>query len=212
MGKMKIVIIANGASSDTKTMQNIVTHADYIIAADGGIFHCLKNDIKPDCLIGDLDSWERETLDLSSRTKVIQISEQYSTDMEKAIEHAKTLNPEHIDIFCSFGKRTDHTLGNILILNNYPDLDIRMYDEYGSMYALNPGKKVFHNLKNTTISLFAFTHIDNLSLQGFEYPLDNSEVGPAFIGLSNKIIENQASITFDSGRLIVYILTDESSG
>lgn len=205
---MKIVIIANGASSDTRTMQNIVTHADYIIAADGGIFHCLKNDINPDCLIGDLDSWERETLDLSSKTKVIQISEQYSTDMEKAIEHAKTLNPEHIDIFCSFGKRTDHTLANILILNNYPDLDIRMYDEYGSMFALNPGKKVFHNLKNTTVSLFSFTQISNLSLQGFEYPLNKANVGPAFIGLSNKIIDKQATITFDTGRLFFYVLTN----
>ena len=153
---MKIIIFANGANPEIENMQKIISEADYIIAADGGIFSCLENNCEPDCIIGDLDSFKKNELLIGEKTEIIQLPEQDSTDMEKALEHAKTLTPDVIDIFCAFGKRIDHSLGNIFILNNYPDLHINMHDSYGIMSALNPGVKEFQNLKGVTFSLFAF--------------------------------------------------------
>lgn len=208
---MKIVIFANGANPKIKDMQKIITEADYIIAADGGIFSCLDNNCEPDCIIGDLDSFKKNELLIGEKTEIIHISEQNSTDMEKALEHAKTFKPDVVDIFCAFGKRIDHSLGNIIILNNYVDLNINMHDSYGIMSAINPGENEFNNLKGATLSIFAFSKVENIALSGFEFPLTNQNIGPAFIGVSNKIIENKAAIKFDKGRLIVYRLTNESN-
>jgi thiamine pyrophosphokinase len=52
--------------------------------------------------------------------------------------------------------------------------------------------------------------VENISLSGFEYPLPDKSIGPAFIGVSNKIVSDKAIIKFEKGRLIVYQLTDES--
>jgi len=205
---MNILIFANGENTKITDMPSFVFNADYIIAADGGIFNCFKHNIQPHCIIGDLDSYKDK--ELHPKTKIIHLTEQNSTDMEKAIEHAKTLNPDIIDVFCSFGKRMDHTLGNIFILNNYTDMQIYMHDAYGTMYGLNPGEKLLTGLAGTTVSLFALSKVENISLSGFEYPLLEESIGPAFIGVSNKIVSDKATIKFKKGRLIVYQLTKES--
>jgi len=208
---MKIVIFANGENPEIEYMQSLVAEADYIIAADGGIFNCLKNNVEPNCIIGDFDSLKEQEVLISKETDILRITEQESTDMEKAIEHAKSLNPDHIDILCAFGKRMDHTLGNIFILNNYSDLQIQIHDLYGTMFALNPGEKKFSGLKGTTMSLFALTRVENIYLNGFEFSLQKESIGPSFIGVSNKISDDNASIKFEKGRLIVYQITDESN-
>lgn len=208
---MRIVIFANGENPDINTMPSVVARANYIIAADGGILNCRQNNIQPDCIIGDFDSSGTRKIPENQKVQIIHIEEQNSTDMEKAIEHAKKFNPSVIDIYCSFGKRTDHSLGNIFILNNYKDLNINMHDEFGSMFALNPGVKEFRDLKNTTISLFALSKVENIELHGFEFPLKQESIGPSFFGVSNKISENNAAIRFEKGRLIVYQIRDESN-
>lgn len=207
---MKIVIIANGAHSIVPGMPEIISAANYIIAADGGIIICHENNIEPDFLIGDLDSYKKKWFRLNAKTKIIRQTEQNSTDMEKALEFSKTLKPDIIDVFCSFGKRMDHTLGNIFILNNYYDLNIMMHDPFGIMYAINPGLKKFNDLQGCTVSLFAISPIKNIILNGFEFPIENKETEPAFIGVSNKIIKENASISFEKGRLIVYQVNKES--
>lgn len=192
-------------------MPSIISKADYIIAADGGIFNCLENNVMPDCLIGDLDSIKQKELSLNEKTKIIRIKEQNSTDLEKAIEHAKKLNPSVIDIFCSFGKRMDHALGNVFILNNYPDLQINMHDFYGTMFGINPGVCELKGLKGTTVSLFAISQIENITLTGFEFPLEKKLIGPSFFGVSNKISKEKATIEFNKGRLLVYQIRDEGN-
>jgi len=208
---MKIIIIVNGENSKVTSLPSIVSKADYIIAADGGIFNCLENNIEPDFIIGDLDSIKTEELSLNKKTEIIQIKEQNSTDLEKAIEYARKFNPSVIDIFCSFGKRMDHALGNVFILNNYSDLQINMHDSWGTMFAINPGIRVFSGLKGTTVSLFAFSQIEKLTLNGFEFPLEKETIGPSFLGVSNRIVKDKASIEFDKGRLLVYQIRDEGN-
>jgi len=208
---MKIVIFANGENPGIATMTSVIAQANYIIAADGGIQNCRKNNIQPDCIIGDFDSLNMHELSGNHKTDIIRIEEQNSTDMEKAIEHAKKFNPAVIDIYCSFGKRMDHSLGNIFILNKYHDLNMHMHDAYGSMFILNPGEKKFHGLKDTTISLFAISTVENIELQGFEFPLKQNRIGPSFFGVSNKIAQNNAAIKFNKGRLIIYQIRDESN-
>jgi thiamine pyrophosphokinase len=203
----KIVIIANGERPDITFFKKHVKDANYVIAADGGIKICLANNITPDCLIGDLDSAGSIPENLSGKTKIIHVSEQNTTDMQKALIHAETLNPEIIEVFAAFGKRTDHSLGNIFILQGYvADTKLIMYDPFGYFTLLKPGVHEFNNKKGQTISLFSFSDISNIQLSGFEFPIDSQKLAAPFLGVSNKIIEDVASIQFDEGRLLVYVL------
>jgi thiamine pyrophosphokinase len=203
----KVVIVANGEKPKKDKITDIIRDADYIIAADGGIHICIAFKIKPDCLIGDLDS-QNIANKLKSEIQTIQLTEQYSTDLEKALVYAKSLSPKKIEILSCFGKRSDHTLTNLLLLHNQNDTIITMYDDYGSMQLFSPGKYFFKKKKGKTISLFALEPVTDIYLKGFKYRLKENQVGPAFIGQSNEIISNNAEIYFKKGALILYELDD----
>jgi len=58
----RIVILANGELPDIDKARSLVHNDDYIICADGGTRHALSLGIKPNLIVGDLDSAEVETL------------------------------------------------------------------------------------------------------------------------------------------------------
>jgi len=205
---MKIIIIANGENFSNHILKEKVAEANIIIAADGGVHNCLVNNITPDYVVGDIDSTENIINEINEKTQILRIAEQETTDMQKALTFAESLNPSHMDIFCCFGKRTDHSLGNIFILNNYENIPITMYDEFGIFNVFNPGIHYFNNQKGKTVSLFTISELTGVNFTGFEYPLMENSIGPAFIGVSNKISDKIASIKFEKGRLLVYELYD----
>lgn len=200
----KIVIIANGEAPDGKFLKRLIKEANYIIAADGGIDICLTNNITPDCLIGDLDSFP---VALSQSTKILRIPNQNTTDMQKALAYAATLNPDVIEVCAAFGKRTDHSLGNIFILHSHASASkLIMHDNFGTFTILKPGIEKFMDKKGRTISLFSLSDISNIQLNGFEFSIDKESLSTPFLGVSNKICEDEASIKFDKGKLLVYEL------
>ncbi|KAA3615116.1 MAG: thiamine diphosphokinase [Calditrichaeota bacterium] len=206
----KIVIIANGEVPDGRFLKNLVKSANYVIAADGGLDICLANNIIPDCLIGDLDSFNSFPISISKSTNILRIPDQNTTDIQKALAHAATLNPQTIEICASFGKRTDHSLGNIIILNSYAsDTKLIMHDNYGTFTSLKPGTTRFKNKKGQTVSLFSLVDVSNIHLSGFEFPLDRNNLVPPFLGVSNKICEDEAEIKFDKGKLLIYELNKD---
>jgi len=205
---MNVVIVANGQDFFNDTFKQKVLEADCIIAADGGIYNCIQNGVFPDYLISDIDSSQELTDQITLNTKIIRIDEQETTDVQKALAFTENLNPKEVNVFCSFGKRTDHTLGNIIILNNYDTLPITMYDASGSFKMLKPGKHFFKNKTGRTISLFCFQPVEDIKLFGFKYPLNESVIGPVFFGVSNEVSEKIASIKFTAGRLLVYERND----
>ena len=50
--------------------------------------------------------------------EVIQLVDQKTLDLDKAIGFAKTLKPRLILVTAAFGKRLDHSLANLLLLQN----------------------------------------------------------------------------------------------
>ena len=125
--------------------------------------------------------------------------------MEKALNFALDLKADVIEIIAAFGKRMDHTLGNMLILHNFKGaVPLTMYDDFGKMQLLLPGETILKGKKGKTVSLFALEVVTNIMLSGFKYPLEEQKIGPAFLGVSNEIDSDKASIKFQSGRLLMY--------
>ena len=206
MEKNIIAIVADGEK--VNSIRQILKDVDIIIAADGGANLCRKQQIKPDYIIGDLDSITYENMEFFSDSKFIEINEQENTDLQKALDYALSLNPTKIIIISAFGKRADHSLGNILIFQNYYEsIPLEVYDNFGVMTFYSPGKYVLKLQLGQTISFFSLTPILNLSLQGFKYPVDNSDFSHNFIGVSNVVINQNCTIEFQKGKLISYLIT-----
>jgi len=197
-----ISIIANGEVIKKEKVKNILSDSDIIIAADGGANNCNNLGIVPDYVIGDLDSVKKESI--PSKSQIIIRKDQNYTDFQKSLKFAISLFPTKINVFSVIGKRTDHTIANLIILQKNKDIPIDIYDNYGKMQIFYPGKHQIIGEIGKTVSLFSLQPVKNLILSGFRYPVKNQNFQISFIGISNVYKSKSCSLEFDSGIIFLY--------
>lgn len=198
----KVLLVLNG-SFDKNFLVQTVKNYSFILAADGGANKCLKAGIKPNIVVGDLDSiTPKNKMLLRGRLK--QIARQDNSDFEKALDYLKTLKPKQVDIILSWGGRFDFCFSNFLAASMYLKyFDIRFLLPQATVYLLSKGAKI-KAVKGTRVSLIALEEIKNISTQNLVYSLKNESLKPGQRGLSN-IAEGNFSINFRHGKLLVYI-------
>lgn len=205
-----IFIVANGQLPKKSLLIHLAAISDCIIAANGGCNLCYQRNIYPHFIVGDLDSAQAKVLSHFKDAEIIRLADQNRHDLDKAIGFAKTFNPEIIRIVAAFGKRTDHSLANLILLQKqFSDVSLEFYDDYGILSVIT-GKKILSLPVGKTISLFSFLPIYGLSLTGFKYPLQNKDFPKGFNGLSNVISSSMAQILIKKGSLFIYTVHEDN--
>ncbi|NOX89589.1 MAG: thiamine diphosphokinase [Calditrichaeota bacterium] len=200
-----VAIVLNGEGLHKRRLKQALRDVSAVIAADGGANYCRKNNVIPDYIIGDLDSISIDHTQISPETELIRIDDQYSTDLEKALKLADTLKPDRLRLLNATGKRSDHAVANILFLARKSErIPVEVFDNYGVIHFLNPGRHQFYFKTGKLISLTSFTSVKNLSLKGFKYSLSNEHFNDFFVGISNVVVQEPCEIAFDSGILMMY--------
>jgi len=209
--KEKAVVVCGGAIHDYSWLRARISALDpcRIICADVGARHCLRIDVDPEVVIGDMDSLEPAMVENLARrgTRIDGYPpEKDETDTQLALQYALSLEPEEIRIFGALGGRIDHTLANMSVLKIALDQGVpaRLVDEWCEILMIR-GSYVLEGEEGQTVSLFPFsTAVTGISLQGFAYPLDNNhmEIGRPY-GISNVLTGNQGVISLDEGILLV---------
>jgi thiamine pyrophosphokinase len=206
--KRSVLIIANGEPPGDKILMNLVDQSDIIIAADGGSVICFQKNIYPDFIIGDLDSVEKHVLMHFKYCEIIKIADQNTHDLDKAIELCVTLKPEIVRITAAFGKRLDHSLANLhLLQKRYPELLLEFHDQHGRLSMIT-GEQELTLPIGQVVSFISFLPLFGLSLSGFRYCLNNADYPDGFNGLSNVIEQESARILIKQGSLFLYITNE----
>jgi thiamine pyrophosphokinase len=180
-----------------------------IICCDGGARHFQYLGIKPDVIIGDMDSIDPALLASYSTSgiKIIKYpANKDYTDTELALDYALSLKPEAIFIWGALGGRIDHTLANVFLLCKGKEEGIRTYliDEYGEAFVVDK-EATFVNETGKTVSLVALSsEVTGINLTGFLYPLREGRlIMGETRGISNVIADACASISIRQGKLLV---------
>lgn len=207
----KIIIVSGGCSVDPVFFSKQIRKMGkcLIICCDGGARHFQNLGIKPDVIIGDMDSIDSAQLAEYSREKIKIIkypANKDFTDTELALDYALSLKPLKILICCALGGRIDHTLANIFLLYRAQEkrIETSLIDEYCEALVLDK-EASFTNEKGKTVSLLALTpRVTGITLSGFAYPLEKGtlKMGESR-GISNVINKNRAGIKIANGKLIV---------
>ncbi|HQF68612.1 MAG TPA: thiamine diphosphokinase, partial [Anaerolineaceae bacterium] len=128
-----VLVFANGELMDPRAAREMATRADWIIAADGGLAHVQALNLKPDLLVGDLDSVSPEQIrwaeKMGAEVRRFPLDKD-ETDLELALQEAVATGCSRITITGALGGRLDQTLSNIYLLNLpvLADLDVRIDD------------------------------------------------------------------------------------
>lgn len=211
MKKKKAVVVCGGEIRDYIWLRERIDALDpcRIICADVGAQHCLKIDVSPEVVIGDLDSLDPEAAAALSR-RGTRISgyppEKDETDTQLALQYALSLEPEEIRIFGALGGRLDHTLANLSVLKLALDRGVpaRLVDEWSEILLIRE-RCILEGEEGQTVSLFPFTSaVTGITLEGFAYSLegDTMEIGRPY-GISNVLTGQQGVISLAEGILIV---------
>lgn len=203
----RIIIFANGELPDMEKARDLLHDGDFIIAADGGTRHAIALGRVPNIIIGDLDSLPLNFEPSTFKGEIIQHPrDKNETDLELAIQHALTLNPEQILILAALGGRLDQTLANIALIGN-PQVTtcaLKLDDGIQEVFICHD-EYATSGTSGDTVSLIPWQGaVTGIVTTGLKYPLQNETLYPHKTrGISNEMISDTATVQIKSGLLLV---------
>ncbi len=205
---METVIFANGVIDNYGALSSVVDEDAFIIAADGGLKHVRALDLKPDLVIGDLDSISADDikwLDDQGVEIIRHQKEKDETDLELALSHCLGTGADKITIYGATGGRLDQSLSNISLLS-LPELEGKhiKYDDGREEIFLIDGELEVAGTPGDTVSLIPlFGKADGIITEGLKYPLRGETLYPAHTrGVSNVMEQEKVLIRVGSGSLL----------
>ncbi|WP_303870550.1 thiamine diphosphokinase [Acetobacterium wieringae] len=211
---MKVIILTNGEYKNKDFYKTYIKKikADYLICADGGANFARELKLKPNIIIGDMDSITAETRDYYNTVQFETYPQKKDeTDTELAIMHAIGLSAEQVIVLGGLGSRMDHSIANIYLLKRFTDVNIEaeMVNENNQIRLL--GKTTVLNFPiGTTVSILPIGgNVTGLTITGFEYPITIGEMSvDKPYGISNVVNQNSQRISFEKGLLMVIVAED----
>lgn len=199
---MRILILANGSEPSCSLLKKFVDKCDYFIAADGGGNIAMRYGMSPDTVVGDMDSFRKETL---FEGRIVHDPDQETNDLEKALKHAMTKKPERVDVLGATGKRLDHSLKNLSVMQQFHNhfdslafIDDTLYSRIlprDFSMVLPPGHLV---------SLFPLSgKVEGVITEGLKFPLSNELLQNGLRdGTSNQAAQGTIRIRHRNGTLL----------
>jgi thiamine pyrophosphokinase len=201
------LILANGEPPSKKLLRQLIRNADFFVCADGGANIAATMNVIPDAIIGDLDSATKKALRKLKNVPRYTSNDQYSTDLQKAVQWLIERHYKRIIILATKGKRIDHTFGNLGVLTQFnKKAEITFVDDFGTLMYV--GKKKTIKVKpGTTISLLPITRCEGVTTKGLKFALHNDvlELGVQE-GTSNMATKNIVMVSVKKGKLLIFIL------
>lgn len=210
---MKFLIVSGG-SLNKEFVTKVVGQGRYdrILAADSGMNALYAAAVTPDIIIGDFDSADEKILAFFQQNKAIDFCtlnpEKDDTDTEFAIRESIRRGADSITIIGGTGTRLDHVLGNISLLGIGLEEGVRMelLDAHNRICMIDHSvtlkkKEQYGNY----LSLIPYNgNVTGVTLKGLKYPLHDYTMGGFnSLGISNEIVDDEASIELTSGQLLV---------
>jgi thiamine pyrophosphokinase len=194
---VKIGIVAHGIEGGLQDIND----EDFIIAVDGGFYYL---NLKPDLVVGDFDSFEESHLGEIPYRRFPK--DKNESDTELALDIAfNEMKSEEVTLYSFFGKRVDHSLYNIYLLEKFPKLVLKQDNE--TLFLLKD-QKTIEVEPGTVISLIPLSDVvAGVTTQGLKWELFEKDLTKRFMSLSNEALERVVHLSCQKGSLLVCIET-----
>lgn len=205
---MHVVIFANGTIDNPESIRHYLAPCDLMLCADGGTRHAHALGVRPDVVVGDMDS-----LDQDLRDELGAVGTEFlafpaakdETDLELALLYAVERGATQITVLGAWGGRIDHELGNVLLLA-HPGLAgvaVRMVSGRQEITLIRRELTLYGDPGDLLSLLPIGGHASGIVTAGLRYPLRNERLclGPAR-GISNVFVSPDPVVRLRSGLLL----------
>lgn len=198
-------VFLNGVmNSKALFYKEILKDKKNIFCADGGLKYALEIGVTPLEIWGDLDSIDKSLVKKAEEmgSRVIEFdSRKNFTDGELILSEMEKRGFKKIVVLGGLGGRTDHLLTNLNLLFKFKN--IVFISEKEKIFKVENKMKI-ENEAGKTISFIPMSDaVEEITLTGFEYPLDKYTVKRGESICTSNIIKSDCSvIEFKSGKLL----------
>jgi len=213
------VIFTGGQGPKAQTVKRLLENeakGALFVAADSGLAAALNADIKPDWVIGDMDSLEDQScLSAVPQERVIRHPHDKDfTDTELAFSLAAEKGCGDIWILGGGGGRIDHlfAIRSLFERERFPCRWITETEDIRCIDANSPHSEVSCRLAaNARVSVFPLGDGQwEASSKGLKWRLDGLRWDRGFFGLSNEALDGNFSVTAKAGRFMVITFLEET--
>ena len=208
---MRALIFANGNFKKPTSLLSNLREDDLIIAADGGARHIQESGLRPDVVIGDMDSISPTLLnDLKDQGSelIVYPRDKDHTDLELALLYASQNGVKEVILFGILGGRLDLTLANLMLLTKdewqHLSLTISNPPDFAYMMHHNSTISLQGNLGDIVSLIPLSSVVTEVFTDGLRWPLKNAKLTFGnTISVSNEMIKDSARIQIGSGKLLL---------
>ncbi|MCL4527878.1 MAG: thiamine diphosphokinase [Chloroflexi bacterium] len=205
----RIVIFANGELPDLEKARGLLRADDTILCADGGTHHALALGLQPNLVVGDMDSLSKDAWKKLEQANIqieLHPRDKDETDLELAIRRAIEMNPDSILIIGALGGRVDQILGNIALFSNarLASIDCR-FDDGAEEISFCRKQVEIRGRSGDIVSLIPWNGAAHgVRTEGLKWSLRGETLYPEKTrGISNEMVDTKASVSIESGLLLV---------
>ncbi|QXT40919.1 thiamine diphosphokinase [Gymnodinialimonas ceratoperidinii] len=195
------VVLVGGAPVTGAVFDLVRKRADIFFAADGGADALLQFGVIPDAVIGDLDSLSEAGRGAIPAERIIEVSEQDSTDFEKALRGIKAPLVYAVGFT---GARLDHGLAALHVLSRFSDRPVLLVGEEDVTVHL-PARIVLDLDPGLRLSLFPLDAV-TVGMSGLRWSFEALALHPLHkIGTSNEVSAPQVVLTSDAPGVMLIV-------
>lgn len=205
---MRALIVLGGERPGAALLARCAQESDFVIAADSGLEAFEAAGVTPDLLVGDMDSVAPEVLSRyegcvpEHRLNCIKDD----TDGVDALDVALARGAKEITLLGALGGRLDHALANVMLLvrAHRQGAQARILAEDVEIVRVDGGF-LLEGAQGDTVSLLPLGQAQNVTLEGFFYPLKGRTLTSDYpLGVSNVVSKQRARVSVGSGDLILF--------
>ena len=200
------VVILAGGDRPSDPVRRALPTAALCIAADSGLDHTYDLGLRPDVVVGDLDSVSPAILDRATVDGVRverHPAAKAKTDLELALDRAMAERPERIVVAGIGGGRLDHHLANLLVLarDDYAGPAIDAYLGTARVAVVRHHTRLVEGRPGEPVTLLPMHGpASGVATTGLAYPLWGETLHPGSTrGVSNELVTPTASVTVARG-------------
>ncbi|MDI7246370.1 MAG: thiamine diphosphokinase [Bacillota bacterium] len=207
----RALIIAGGQLADESWAGDTVRDGgwDMVICVDGGSSHAARLGLRPDVIIGDLDSAQEEAV-ARFRDEGVRFAthpvEKDNTDLDLAVEYVVARGIRDITAIGAIGDRLDHTLANVLLTIKAASLGATLLLTDGtSTVRLIQGEATIAGGRGDWVSLLPVGgDARGVHTEGLKYELRGGElrIGET-LGVSNELTGSLGRVRVKEGLVVV---------